>query len=412
MRAALLVLAAVLCLLPSCATYTVKDGLEAIDEPSWSYLPPTKHSEIQALSAAEAELAARAAAEEAARLEEIARQEAEKLQQEQAEADRLAAEEAARQAEAARQEAERLAREAEEAARAEAEAEALRQAQEAMRAGIEAARRLNNYPDDLSQITYPHVYQPVAEPSLLSDSFTRVDVVLVALPDSAMTEEEIAPVAASLKDAGFEFIVTTGPVESQVAMARALGMDAVTVPEGTISHASECLGANGSVVSFRISENKTIDVIVADVHDAMAEADNLDVPAWMEYLDGSSEERIAEIEAETANSSDTEKILALHSAEPSTLDWSIFTPYSYRADHDWAVSDHLSAQGWSDTWRATHFSEETDPGVTLATSSIHERLSFLMSQGLMEVSSSTITLPGLSEGDTARFAVAATYIVP
>ena len=75
------------------------------------------------------------------------------------------------------------------------------------------------------------------------------------------------------------------------------------------------------------------------------------------------------------------------------------------------MSDHLDAS-FSDSYRATHFSEEVDTGVTLSAGRIHERLDRLYSQGLMEVSSSTMAIPGLSDAEVQRYAVVATYILP
>ena len=66
----------------------------------------------------------------------------------------------------------------------------------------------------------------------------------------------------------------------------------------------------------------------------------------------------------------------------------------------------------SDTYRATHFSEETDGGITLITPVLSERLDFLYSKGIIEVSSSTVALSGLSNMDIERFAILATYIIP
>ena len=66
----------------------------------------------------------------------------------------------------------------------------------------------------------------------------------------------------------------------------------------------------------------------------------------------------------------------------------------------------------SDTFRSTHFSEETDGGITFNSSKLSERLDFLYTKGLLEVSSTTLAVAGLSNNDIARFAILATYIVP
>ncbi len=186
---------------------------------------------------------------------------------------------------------------------------------------------------------------------------------------------------------------------------------AIALDGGLIIFTTEVKEANSKSATFTLTAEKDIEVSVLSLADKMATADNLDIKAWQEYLKSESEENLKAVEDTIAAMNDNEKLFAFSSPEPSSLDWTIFTPYSYRSDYDWPLSDYLN-QTWSDTYRSTHFSEETDGGITLKTSSISERMDFLYSQELIEVSSETITLAGLSDSENPVYALMATYIVP
>lgn len=353
MRNALLLPLVILLAVTSCASYTVERGLEGISTPTYAYLPPTKLATIQD------------------------------------EADRIAQEEAKRQA----------------------EAEAIRQAEEAVQRAIESRQALNAYPNDLAEMTFPHIYRPVNSLEVLDPSFTRIDVMLLPLGHGPIADDDMTRIVNSVKDTGMEFIFVTGSLDSQVAFSKALGMDAVTLEGGTICFTSDIVDAESSLATFSLCDGKDIDLMVMDIGDDMALASDLDIVAWQEHLSQECDESIAALDSLVALSDDDQKILALSSSEPSSLDWSIFTPYDYRTSYAWPISDHLR-QTFSDTYRATHFSEETDTGITLSTSSIHERMDFLYTQGIIEVSSSSMTIAGLSDKDISRYATIATYIIP
>lgn len=337
-------------MLTSCASYTVDRGLESIQVPVYGELPSTKLNDIEAEKALDAE----------------------RQRQEQKLLDAAAA----------------------------------------MEEAIVAKEGRNDYPHDLSQLEYPHVYRPADSQSVLDEAFTRVDVLLIPLGDTPLGADRTATVAASVRDLGFEFIALTGSLENQTAFAVALGMDAVTLTGGTICFTPSLKSATSSVASFSLCPGKDLDLMVIDLFDDADFSLDLDIAGWIDHASIKSDAGIKAIDAVVGQSADGQKILALSSSEPSSLDWSIFTPYEYRTRHSWAISDHLATLGYSDSYRATHFSEETDSGVTLAAGGIHERMDALYSQGLMEVSSSTLALSGLSDQEIQRYATAATYIVP
>ena len=224
MRKALLLPLVILLALTSCASYTVERGLEGISTPTYAYLPPTKLATIQD------------------------------------EADRIAQEEAKRQA----------------------EAEAIRQAEEAVQRAIESRQALNAYPDDLAELAFPHIYRPVNRLEVLDPSFTRIDVMLLPLGHEPIADDDMTRIVNSVKDTGMEFIFVTGSLDNQVAFAKALGMDAVTLEGGTICFTSDIVDAESSLATFSLCDGKNIDLMVMDIGDDMALASDLDIAAWQE----------------------------------------------------------------------------------------------------------------------------------
>lgn len=363
--------ALLLLLLTGCATYTVATGLGRISIPEEETLTETRYSVIEANREAE-----RLRAEEALRAEE---------ERKAREAEALAAEKAAREEKA--------------------------KAQEELIRNLGSVRSRNDFPQDLSAITYPHVFRPQNTNELLSSSFTRLDVLLLPLGDGSYTAEDMARIANAVADIKVSFMFITGSTENQVALANVLQRDAVALEGGMVIFTSELKSATATAALFTVADGKEVGLSVLDISDDMVKASPLDIAAWQEYLKAEEDKDIELIGSVTSSIEGASRIFALSSSEPSTLDWTKFTPYSYRADYSWGISDELLKE-WSDTYRATHFSEETDSGITLKTPSVSERMDFLYTQGVMEVSSETIPVGILSEGDNAVYALIATYIIP
>lgn len=419
----------------SCATYTSNMGYEKIILESDENYKETRLQGIieeKARLAEEARLEAerieneKRLAEEAEkeRLAEEARLEAERAEQERlAEKARLEAERAEQErlAEEARLEAERAEQEclAEEAGleaerteqerlTEEARLEAERKEKEnALLQSLAKARKINSYPSDLASLTIPHVYRPVDNPILKDDSFTQIETLFIPLGSS---ENDLDAIVSSISDLNVDFIFITGALEDRVYLSKKLAKDTVTLNGGSIIFNTQLLDSNSDVASFKISENKDIELSVLALSDKSAVTAN-SVNAWREYIEVESQKDTEKVLSTAQKLTDSEAILALSSSQPSSLDWSIFTPYSYRTEESFTISDELH-KTMSDTYRATHFSEETDGGITLITPVLSERLDFLYSKGIIEVSSSTVALSGLSNMDIERFAILATYIIP
>ncbi len=459
-------LALSLALLVGCASYTTRTGMEKMAIPEEKTFQPTSIEDIEAPAreaaaeeARKAEIASLIAERDAAisraekaesTIEKIyadleAKEHAEAEAKAKAEAERIAAEKAAAEAKA-KAEAERIAAEkaaAEAKAKAEAEAQARAEAEriaaeqaafeeqmkrdaEKLAAEAEAkakaeaeriardkalVERLNDFPADLSAITIPHIYRPVDRMEELDSAFTRVDVMLIPLGKEALKEEDVDRIVASSRDMGLEFIIVNGERENLVQFAKKAQMDSVLLETSLVLFTSDLAKADSRSASFALCSGKELEIGALDISDRMVEAKNLDVKEWKNYILSKSDADMDEV-AETEDMIASKcAILALSSSQPSTLDWTIFTPFTYRDDTTWPISDSL-ATAWSDTYRATHFSEEVDAGITLETASVAERLDFLYSRGLLEVSSDTVSLAGLSDRETERFATVATYLIP
>lgn len=422
MKKTILLLLSVLFLLSSCVTYTPAMGLTQITVPEEGEKKETRFRVIseEKRLAEEKKLAEEKAIEDARLAEEKAIEDA-LLQEEKRIADEKAAAEKA--IEDARLEQERIAKEEkrkiEEARLAEENriAEEKRIADE--KAANEATLRVNlekylatNPIPNIDSIIFPHVYKPQNTNTLISDSFTLIDTLLVPLGINELSSEAIANIAYSISDINYPFIFITGSIENQVAFIKALDRDAVILEGGSIAFISSFLKADSKSATFNISQNKTIEISAASLNESALESDNFDLDAYKTYIAERSDDRINEVKEIFADIEEKASIIALSSSEPSDLDWSPFTEYPYRNDYAWPLSIAIREEGYSDSFRDTHYSEETDPGITLETNSISERVDFIYSKGLMNVYTSNIAISGLSDQEKPVYGVIASFLLP
>lgn len=360
MRKLVILLALAMTLIAGCASYTVREGLEVISVPEEGAAVPTRLAQINE------------------------------------EKDRLAAIEA---------------REREAQSQKEAERQELLEARESFNSSVESARVLNDYPEDLTLLDCPHVYRPADNSTYLDEAFTDFTLAFVPLGQEELDSASAQTIASALRPSGFDFVVTTGSRANQVMLARALGMDTVTLEGGSVSFTAVLKDADSTSASFSLTEDKDVTIIPADQMRDLTLSSDLDIASWIQTLTAESEADISSLESLTAGISDSQVILALSAGQPASSDWTPFTPYSYRTEYSWPVSDYL-ARTFSDSYAATHYSADTDSGVTLVTDVLHERMDRLYTRGLIEAGTSVLTLPVLSDAEPQRFAVTAVYIHP
>ncbi|NLA92548.1 MAG: hypothetical protein GX842_03785 [Spirochaetales bacterium] len=100
--------------------------------------------------------------------------------------------------------------------------------------------------------------------------------------------------------------------------------------------------------------------------------------------------------------------------EPSSEDWfETAEGHLYRTKTSWPNSDALREAGFFDTWRLTHYSALSDPGVTWEYHYedelvISERIDYLYVQGVVPLESHTYEIAPKG----GRFAIEASFIIP
>lgn len=291
------------------------------------------------------------------------------------------------------------------------EEQKVRQNLEAINKAMEKKGEVNPYPNDISSITIPHIFRPVNSKAGISDSFTIFDTIIIPLGKEIRDDENLNKILNSILDIKPEFIFLTGSLENQVNFAKLANIDAVTLNSGTVLFTPELESADKDIAVFKLNASKTL--VISNVTEFFKNLSfsNIDIDAWHELSLQTQSERIKNLEPIVSAISQA-SILSLSTDEPSSSDWSLFTPYDYRKDFDWPISDYLIENEFRDAYRETHFSEETDPGITREIESIKERFDFIYSKGLMEISSTTLVVAGLSSEKETVFATIATFIYP
>ncbi len=292
------------------------------------------------------------------------------------------------------------------------------------------ARVINVYPDDLSALEYPHVYTPAAEPVADEDGINTIQILLLPLGYDPMTEEDALRILGASSDLEPDFVILTGSVENQVMGAEMAGWNAVTMEGGTILYDLPLKVAGTGSSVFGVTDTKDVAIAPLSFDDSMPssgaeaeawalslsestdelEAVRAEAEAWALSLRGNPDELEA-VRAETEAMTGERRILALSSAEPSGADWIEFTPFRYRSTMSFPVSEYLLSEGWLDAYRATHYTAETDGGITRHSGDLYERLDFIYSDGLLPVSAISYPVMGLTDR-TGAFAVLAEMLVP
>ena len=271
------------------------------------------------------------------------------------------------------------------------------------------ARVINVYPDDLSALEYPHVYTPAAEPVAEEDGINTIQLLLLPLGYDPMAEEDALRILGASSDLEPDFVILTGSVENQVMGAEMAGWNAVTMEGGTILYDLPLKVAGTGSSVFGVTDTKDVAIAPLSFDDSMPSS-AAEAETWALSLSENPDELEA-VRAEAEAMTGERRILALSSAEPSGADWIEFTPFRYRSTMSFPVSEYLLSEGWLDAYRATHYTAETDGGITRRSGDLYERLDFIYSDGLLPVSAISYPVMGLTDR-TGAFAVLAEMLVP
>ena len=277
------------------------------------------------------------------------------------------------------------------------------------RAALRRKADVNEYPEELSSIVFPHIYTPLRTNSTDTDGINTVTVLMLPLGYGETTAEDYSRILAASSDLSPDFVILTGSLENQVNGAKAAAWDAVTLEGGTILYRPLLKEAEKNSATFFITQTKDIEIAVLSFQPELPST-AAEATAWASSLAAETEELGSVTETAEAMT-DKEQLLALSSAAPSSEDWISFTPYKYRTNTSFPVSDYLQENGWLDAYRATHFSAETDGGITHRNGEVYERLDFLYSKSMLPVSAISFPVRGLTDR-TGTFAVLAEFLVP
>lgn len=403
--------------LVGCASYTYNDAKDRI-EPVAS-IPaeppvPTRMSDIQAIRDAEQAILDAETAEREVEAAAQAAEEAKRMEAEQAEkVQRLAAE-----AEAHRIAAEKA---AQEEAKRKAEEEAARIAAE------EAAKLVAPVPD-ADKLTYPYQYRPLKEERRLEGPVLKFSSLLIPLPDNRLQKEEAVrlaqEIASSVSDIDLPVLFVTGDMQNIVTLVNQLRRDAVIVPEGAIvtSFPISAIGENSVTVTPQ--NGKQVQLLLAYTPEYQVIEAFLANPGstdWKPVAEERKEERAQQVKDLLAETSATTPVLVGASFfEPSYLDWTSFTPITYRSAYDWPLSMLMEDEQFLDGYRTTHYSEETSAGTTIRWNNenidLQERIDYLYSRKLLPMETTMLSLGGLSapadQQAPKRYALMGTYILP
>ena len=277
------------------------------------------------------------------------------------------------------------------------------------RAALRREAEVNEYPEDLSTIAFPHIYTPLRTNQTKADGINTSEVLFLPLGYESLSEDDARRILSANEDISPDFVILTGSLENQVLGAKTAGWDAVTLEGGTVLHRPLLKEASESSATFFITSTKDIEIAPLSFA-ASLPATGEEATLWAETLASDSTELETIKEAAEAMT-DRERLIALSSASPSGEDWIEFTPFRYRSDLDFPVSGYFEENGWLDAYRATHFSAETDGGITRRNGEVYERLDFLYSSEMIPVSAISYPVRGMTDTE-GTFAVLAEFLVP
>ena len=268
---------------------------------------------------------------------------------------------------------------------AEAQAEEERLLKEAEAERIRLESEVNEYPEDLTELTLPHNYRPKRSAAALETEMNPLKLVFVPLAQDA----DIDKVISSIRSLDLDFAFVTGETGQLVEFSRKAGYDTVLFEGGMILYKTEVKDIDPHSATFIINDNKCIDIAVVNNFEGIADDKN----TYAEFLAGLDESRSG---LEEVSITEEISLFALSSSKPATSDWIPFTYYDYRTSYESDESAFFSENGYTDAYRATHYTAETDPGITRVSGDIYERLDFIYLKNAIPVESAAFSVAGMS----------------
>lgn len=267
----------------------------------------------------------------------------------------------------------------------ERKAEEERRIEEEARKAEEMERAVYEYPEDLEELRLPHNYRPQRNHLSLETERTPIKLLFLPLEEGA----NLNKIASSISSLKTDFIFVTGELEQLVDLSKTLNKDTVLSEGGMVLYNTRLKSMDTDSASFAINEEKSLETVVLSTYKGLPESSEVinDYLPLLEDVSGSLD----------AISMDEDIVIfALSSQEPSSEDWIPFTPYAYRNDHVFNTSKWFEDNGFTDVYRATHYSAETDPGITRESGDIFERMDFIYVKNAIPLNSMTFSVAGMT----------------
>jgi hypothetical protein len=234
-------------------------------------------------------------------------------------------------------------------------------------------------------ITLPYFFQVKDTTVQLREPVVVFSALL--LPLSGVNNE-----IATLELGIYNIIILTGGLEPMLAAIHELDMNAVLFEGGyAILTDLPIVTITNQSLFLEPATGKTLQIVAANLADPSPLVSFQNDPEYRQsWQTAVQESHIFRKQAMSTLLDSLEEgpiLLAASLFEPSGLDWTEFSQVPYRVPYNWPMSDFLAERGYIDSYRATHFSEETDEGTTWSATingmELSERIDFLYAKDII-----------------------------
>ena len=149
------------------------------------------------------------------------------------------------------------------------------------RAAMKRNAEVNEYPEDISEITFPHIYTPLRTNATAENGINTFQILFLPLGEEEISDADISRILASTADLSPDFVVLTGSLANQIKGARTAGWDAVTLEGGTILHKPLLKSADAVKASFFITTTKDFDIAPVYLQAALPSSAE-GISAWLD----------------------------------------------------------------------------------------------------------------------------------
>ncbi len=273
---------------------------------------------------------------------------------------------------------------------------------------------------------FPYYHQSSKISQHLQGSITKFSVLFIPLPESQLLDETIlSEIIEGIRYIDPSILTLTGNIDMFLLLFDSLDMNGVILDEETAVITSFPIiemSSNGAILEP--VSGKTLQIAVINLWDKSPLIEFQQNPAYPDSWQGEVQKshgyRQTVLETMLAELKPIPTILTASLYEPSGLDWTMDSTFSYRIPFNWPMETFFIENNFIDSFRVTHFSEETNPGNTwigyIHENLYEERLDYIYVKSVIPVESKILGIESLlrprSTENPARLAVFGTYILP